>query len=144
MELNLDLISHQKYSFELDGPKKSIQVEVNLPDFKKLKSSVWGDWGPMYTFELSDEQAVGVKYNDTHAFNIETQLCINSPIFAIERREHPFYIIIEDEEKKLKFNLYIDNDYQLGKVEAVSDKEKVKIFENQKAFVNQDIFAHLN
>lgn len=116
MELNIGAVSNQKFDFIWGSPMNSTDVEVTLPDLSKLEYSVWGDWGPMYKFNLTDQAVVKIKYNEDEYNSSQKQLKIESPMLARERDELPFYIIIEDQSKNLKFKLYIDTDYNLAKV----------------------------
>ena len=107
----------------------STDVEVTLPDLSKLEYSVWGDWGPMYKFNLTDQAVVKIKYNEDEYNSSQKQLKIESPMLARERDELPFYIIVEDQSKNLKFKLYIDTDYNLAKVTEHRIRNNVYTYE---------------
>ena len=139
MELNLKSLSNKNYKFKWKDPMHSTLVEVKLPDLTQLEYSLWGDWGPMYTFRLLENEKLLLKYNGETAKVTQDKLNVDSPAYATDRDQYPFYFSIEDQAKKLKFNLYINKNYDLGKVEVIRTKDKVKLFECDEAFQLQEV-----
>lgn len=128
MELNFEAISKKNFKFTWNDPMHTTEVEISVPNVSALKHSVWADWGPMYTFELTEFESVRIKYNDSVFDSTQKKLRIESPMLAAERECYPFFLIVEDSVKNLNFHLYLDTDYDLGKVEVIRGKDRVKLF----------------
>ena len=75
MELNLNKISHKIFKFTWEH---STQVEVKIPDLTRLECSVIGDWGPMYTFKLHEQNPVLLRYNDVTFESLQKDLHVDS------------------------------------------------------------------
>ncbi len=129
MELSLGMISNRVFKFSWGKPMNETQVEVSIPNLRELKYSVWGDWGSMYSFDLTEEEPIRIKYNNDEVEIIKSKLRIESPMFTRERKVFPYFLVIEDQNRGLKFNLYINDEYSLGKIEVIETKNMVKLFE---------------
>lgn len=130
MELNFSRISNQSFKFKWDDPMHSTVVEVSIPDLSKLEHSVWGDWGPMYTFQLNEFEGISIKYNENLFDSIQKQLRVDSPMLAAEREVYPYFLIVEDSKRHLNFHIYINTDYELGKVQVIRSSDYIKLFES--------------
>lgn len=128
MELNLSAISNKTFKFSMSDLVNSTDVEVTTPNLENLKFTVWGDWGPMYTFDLTSEEQVEIKYNGDSFFSSQKKLSVDSPMLAKERDEFPFVITVEDDIKELKFKLYIDKKNEFSKVEVSEIVSGTKLY----------------
>lgn len=124
MELNLEQISNKKFKFTWEDELHSTDIEVSIPKLENLEQQSWGDWGQNYKFNLTEKESVQIKYNNDVVDINQKVLSIETPFLAKEREDYPHYLIIEDEAKKLRFNLYLNKNYELGK--AVVDLSKKK------------------
>lgn len=129
MELKVEQLSNQVFSFFWEDPMHFTLVEIAIPDLTKLEYSVWGDWGPMYTFGLNELHKVGIQYNGVSFESSQVQLKVESPFFARERDHHPFYLIIEDPKRDVDFHLYLTKTYELGKAQVRRTRDDVMLFE---------------
>lgn len=121
-----ELFSNQTYAFKWKTPLEEAQVSVKIPDIRKSDYQVWGDWGPMYTFQLDEKNLVEISYND-QSYTLDTkQLKVESPTLFNERKELPFYISIKDSKKGLKFNLFLDRENSLKKVDVYKEADTYK------------------
>lgn len=91
MELNLKSLSNRIYRFKWKDPMHSTLVEVKLPDLTQLKYSLWGDWGPMYTFSLIENEKLILKYNGEPVQVSQDKLNVDSPAYATDRDLYPFF-----------------------------------------------------
>lgn len=92
------------------------QVEVRLPELSKLRYQLWADWGPMYSFTLAPEDPLMICYNDVTVKLEQKKLRLESPMLVKRRAKYPLFFIIEDFERELIFELYLDRDDALGEV----------------------------
>ncbi len=129
MELKIEELSKKVFPFCWEDPMHSTQVAIAIPDLANLNYSVWGDWGPMYTFNLSNGHKVRIQYNDVSFDTSQVQLRVESPLFAKERDDYPFYLIVEDPKRDLVFYLYLTKTYELGKVQVFRTIDNVMLFE---------------
>ncbi len=129
MELKLDKICGRKFTYKWDETLHSTNVEIQLPNLQKLKNSVWGDWGPMYTFELIDEEPITISYNGKDRKLDQKLLLIESPMIADEREKYPYYILVEDGEFGFNHYLYLDRKFELTKVVIKRLPDHVTLFE---------------
>lgn len=131
MELNVSKISHKIFKFTWEHSLHSTQVEVKIPDLTCLECTVIGDWGPMYTFRLNAQNPVLLRYNGVTFESLQKDLHVGSPMIAVQRDQHPYFIKIEDSQRGHVFHLYLNTDHELGKVDVVSVKDRVKVFESE-------------
>jgi len=92
----------------------TFEIEVETPDLSGCNPSVWGDWGPMYTFEFDEPRVVRITHR-CEALSIEeetellvSQIQLDSPLLYERRREHPLFIRFRDPSRRLEFEGYLD------------------------------------
>jgi len=98
--------------FEHEG--STYEIEVETPDLSDRTPSVWGDWGPMYTFEFDEPRTVRITYRSS-ALSVESEIEIpvqrmqlDSPMLYLRRQEHPLFLRFRDPSRGLKFEGYLD------------------------------------
>jgi len=107
-------LSPKHFSARVDLAGDTFEIELATPDVSRCARSVWGDWGPMYTFTLGAATGgVRVTYrcdalavDSTHTLDVST-LHLNSPVLWARRRVHPFYLELEDAARALRFAGYL-------------------------------------
>lgn len=125
--------------FLWEGPFHKTQIEVCIPDLSQNKFNVGGDWGPMYTIDIDAASPLKIKYldiktNELDQYALEQRsISLNSPLLAQERELYPFYFKFSDEHKGLDFQLYLDADSKLSKVEVLRSSDAVKLFDQSLA-----------
>ncbi len=125
--------------FLWEGPFHKTEIEVKIPDLSHNKFNVGGDWGPMYTIDLEAESPLKIKYLDTKTNEVDQyaleqrNIKLNSPMLASEREQFPFYFKFSDERKGLDFQLYLDIDSKVSKVEVLRSCDAVKLFDKSLA-----------
>lgn len=97
---------------EFDG--STFDIEIETPDLSGLEPSVWGDWGPMYTFELEENSTIRITYR-CHALGIENEheipvstMQLDSPMLYPVRKKHPLFLYFRDPLRGLDFEGYLD------------------------------------
>lgn len=90
------------------------QLEIDSPDLRDLPRSMWGDWGPMYTFAPEAGCAFGLSYR-CRSLALEgdeeievSKIELNSPMLFERREQNPFYLELHDERHGLSFRGYLD------------------------------------
>jgi hypothetical protein len=129
MKLNINKLSGKIYNFLWQDPLHEIDVMLTLPDFSQLNYKLWGDWGPMYTFQLKGDDPIEISYNGKVNALEQTELEVNSPMLASERKEFPFMLIFKDPMRGITINLLINHDYELGKVKICREIDNINLYE---------------
>ncbi len=90
------------------------QFEIETPDLSGLPRSMWGDWGPMYTFVPKASCAFRFSYA-CRSLALEgdeeievPKIELNSPMLFERREKNPFYLELHDERHGLAFRGYLD------------------------------------
>ncbi len=130
MELKLTSLSNKSFKFIWGDSSQPTLTEIEVPDLTKLNHSVWGDWGPMYTFSLKESQPIKLRHNQESFESPQKTLSIISPMEFRERDQYPFFMTIEDVHRDLNFYIYLDKDYELGKIQVFDKMNNSKLFEN--------------
>ncbi len=130
MELKVEKISGSQFSYKWEDALHKTDVEIRLPNLRKLKSSVWGDWGPMYSFQLEPEDPISISYNGKERRLEQKTLPVESPTLAAEREQFPFYILIEDNEYGFNHLLFLDKTFKLKKVVVKRMRGREILYEN--------------
>ena len=113
---------HFRTSFEVAGCR--YEVELETPDLNGCSRSVWGDWGPMYTFELGWAGRVCVTYRcEERSLESIYQLRLSeiqllSPMRWLRRRRNPFYLEVEDGPRGLGFAGFLDKSGEPDRLEV--------------------------
>ncbi len=100
------------------------QVDAIVPDLTKSAEHCWGDWGPMYTLTLAEEQTIRITYRSASrgleaTYELHpTYVELNSPMFAQDRDRFPFYLEFEDEDRGLRFMAYFNHEAELDHAEV--------------------------
>ena len=109
-------------TFEYEG--STFEITVETPDLSGNEPSVWGDWGPMYTFEFDEPRAVHITYR-CEALSIEDEIEIpvsamrlESPMAYVRRQEHPLTLRFQDQARGLEFEGYLDEKGQPAVLEV--------------------------
>ena len=116
MELKINRLAKKNYQFEWIDPMHNTRVEVDVPDLTKLKYSLWGDWGPMYTFQINEHDSLKIRYNGENVDSTQKTLRVDSPLLFSERIHHPYVLKVEDDIRHLAFHLYLDPDLNVGNI----------------------------
>ncbi len=127
MELNLSAISGKVFQFNWNDPMHSTLVEVKIPNLSQLRHTAWGDWGPMYRFTLKESNPIQISYNGKNLESKQGELRIESPMLAQLRKKLPYYIVVEDKANQLDFHLYVNHNYELGKIEVIKNEQESRI-----------------
>lgn len=105
------------------GPTE-FEVAVRTPDLCSCATSMWGDWGPMYTCQLEPEQCIEIRYRRVHdgraaryTLNPPT-MALNSTMLAAEREKCPFYLEFVDVARSLKFQVYLNREGEFDHLEV--------------------------
>ena len=107
-------ISPKHFASTVDFDGSQFEIEVETPDLSGAEASVWGDWGPMYTFAFDEPRTVRVRFrceascvDDTFELWVP-EVKLNSPMQWERRQEQPFYVEIVDATHGLVFDGYLD------------------------------------
>lgn len=108
-------VSPKRFCAALEIAGRTHEVEIETPDLNACPYSVWGAWGPMYTFELDPTKTVRVSYRrespstpeQTHELSLP-RIRLDSPMLWERRQQQPFRLEFEDAERGLAFGLYLD------------------------------------
>tara|TARA_R110002049_G_scaffold93482_3_gene231055 strand:- start:213 stop:638 length:426 start_codon:yes stop_codon:yes gene_type:complete len=125
MELTLSKLSNKVVQFDWNDPLHKTKVKVLIPNLNDLAFNVWGDWGPMYDMKLNKSEPIQISYNEEAYSLDQTKLSIHSPALAKVRKKTPFFIMIEDKIKGIKFNIFLDAKFEVGKIEAIRMEDEV-------------------
>ena len=98
-------------SIEYDG--SIVEIEIETPDLSGVTPSMWGDWGPMYTFEFDEPRAVRIITRYAGGIEDESELWLtkvrlDSPMRHARRQEHPLFLRFQHQELGLEFEGYLD------------------------------------
>ena len=100
------------------------QLEVETPDLSGMPRSMWGDWGPMYTFAPEAGCAFRLSYG-CRSLGLEgdeeiqvPKIELNSPMLFERRERTPLYLELHDEEHGLSFRGYLDASAKPAAVEV--------------------------
>lgn len=104
----------KRFDVVVEHAGATFEIEVETPDLSDRTPSVWGDWGPMYTFAFDEPRAVHITYR-CEALSIEDQVALpvsemqlDSPMLYARRREHPLFLRFRDPSRGLEFAGYLD------------------------------------
>ena len=109
-------------TFESEG--SAFDIEVETPDLSDCTPSVWGDWGPMYTFRFEAPRKVRVHYRcEAQSIQSEIELSVatmelESPMIHARRQEHPLMLRFADPARGLEFEGYLDAEGQPARLEV--------------------------
>ena len=124
----------KNFKFICEGPLNKTEIELHIPDFSQNEYNVSGDWGPNYEISLNAQAPLQVRYKDLNsqheeAYSLEQRIFrMNSPMLHKVRSEFPFVIELSDERKGLNYQLYLNNETELGKVEVLRSNDSVALF----------------
>lgn len=104
----------KRFDLTVEYGGSTFEIEVETPDLSDRTPSVWGDWGPMYTFEFDESRAVRITYR-CEALAIEdevrlpvSEMQLESPLLYERRKEHPLFLRFRDPSRGLEFAGYLD------------------------------------
>lgn len=126
MKLDIHKLSNKRISFELVDLHQKTPVQINLPDLSQLAHKVWGDWGPMYEFEINPSDPISVAYNGRINKLDQTTLSVESPVSAIERRKHPLTFKIDDKQSGILFTIFLTKELELAKIKIKRSAPQVQ------------------
>lgn len=112
-----------------------LKLKISIPSLKDSKYTVWGDWGPTYTFELNPEKQIEIQYSPVNTINHEsyllenTKLYLESPMIGKIRDQQPLFYIIEDRTKGVTYHIFMDKAGTPNEVKILRNKDKVILFE---------------
>jgi len=120
MDANAKKISNAVFTFKWNTQNGELKTtEVRIPDLKDSKTKVWGDWGPMYVFDLNTTSPVEFCTDGLESKSAQSELKLYSPVSVKERLKTPFYTTVSDEQNKKLFRLYFDHDMKTARVEVL-------------------------
>lgn len=129
-----DIVKHS-YSFEYIDPFHTTAIRILLPELRKLKCEVRGDWAPNYCYELSEDTGIGISYNQISGRLAQKVLQFEAPMSAAIRENLPFAFIIEDPDRGIDMQLYLDKKGELARAKVMRKMDQVLLYE--KYFDNQ-------
>jgi len=131
METLVQKFSNRSYKFSWGKLGETREIEVLLPNLSKSKYSVWGDWGPMHSYELAGGNKMRVSF-EGHSYELEQgRIEFLSPILAEDRKETPLYSYCKDQQSGHVFYMYFDQSFNLQRVEAWDLNKKNRSYEVQ-------------
>ncbi len=112
---------HFQASFGSDQARYLIEVET--PDLRPLDFRVWGDWGPMYTFDLPLDAAFSIRYSEESGQSAlytvsPPTAAVESPMQALERERCPFFLSFFDTARGLQFRAFMRKDGEVDRVDV--------------------------
>ncbi|MDC1174921.1 hypothetical protein OAT67_05985 [Bacteriovoracaceae bacterium] len=117
------IITQNKYRFQYEETFQDVIVDITLPDLNDMPVDSWGDWGPMYNFQLNSDFPIALKVMDKENRLLEKykillpSLSVESPFESNIRKEFPLFISIPINERNSKLELYFNTQAELSKVE---------------------------
>ena len=98
-------------------------IEVETPDLRSLDFRVWGDWGPMYCFDLPLDAVFSVRYSEESGQSARYDVspptaAVESPMEALERARYPFLLSFFDAARGLQFRAFMTKDGDVDRVEV--------------------------
>jgi len=122
-------------------------IEVETPDLRQLDFRVWGDWGPMYAFELPLDAVFSIRYRTEsgqsalYAVSPPT-VAVESPMRALDRERCPFLLSFFDTARGLQFRAFMAKDGEVDHVEVdrvhiALDVSKLLFREHRRAQSNE-------
>lgn len=106
----------------LNSGQASFDIEVDTPNLSDARFSVWGDWGPMFTFRLTRGQSFDITYRCTktgRTRNVRVfapTVELNSPMRASQREASPFVLEFLDVARALRFRAFLDQEGQVARL----------------------------
>lgn len=100
------------------------EVQVFTPDLRENQKSVWGDWGPMFTFELGESQGIRLAYSCLEknlvlkAVVYPTCIELNSPACAADQRRWPLCLEFDDDARGLHFRAYLNKQGRVARTDV--------------------------
>lgn len=131
MELNTDKVSNSTHEFFWKDVLKTLKVKVILPNLKDLKKTVWGDFGPMYSFDLDPKSPIQISYDGDEKTLDQKTLRIESPILVEDRNTHPYYVLVEDQEYGFQIYLYLNKGFYCDRVLVKRLSDQVILYKSQ-------------
>ena len=125
-KLDIKIMSNKKISFDLLDLGFKKHVEIHFPDLESASFKSWGDWGPMYEFNISHSDPIKIAYDQELRSLNQTILKIESPVMPEERRATPFSINIEDKDFNVSYRIFLNNEYSVEKIQIKKDKNEIK------------------
>lgn len=113
----------------------NLDLKINIPPLVDNEYSVWGDWGPTYTFEMNPEKLVKIKQTSEKQgqeenYSIENKkIYLESPMIGKVRDEQPLFYVIEDAKKAVTYHIFMDKAGTPNEVKILRNKDKVVLFE---------------
>jgi hypothetical protein len=94
---------------------------LEFPNYTTIPCSVWGDWGPMYTFPKVEGGVTFTytKNNKKESFKTDDYIFISSPMLWKVREKYPLYQEIPLPDSGIVLKVWYEND-KLGYVELKS------------------------
>jgi hypothetical protein len=144
MEALKEKFSNRSFKFKTQTKNaEAVEVAVVMPDLKRSKLSVWGCWGPMYKFNLGEDNTIKVVY-DNQTFELDQKsIEFVSPVCADQRKQSPLYCQILDKERNCSFSIYLNSDASLKSlsVDPLLKNEWYQNFEESSVAKKASAFA---
>ena len=110
MELNIECISGLSIPVKVS---ESETLVIKIPELDGTSVTSWGDWGPMYRFQLSPTHPIQIEKGGVQWSLDQPFLEVESPILAQQRQETPFVINVLDPSTESSFHISLDKDFQV-------------------------------
>lgn len=124
MQLDISKVSGKKFTFDWHDRGTVREVEVELPNLEKINFHQWGDWGPMYRFELGTDKRILFKIDQDLEYGLAQDfLEIESPLSANERAEFPFLIKIHHHILEREFRIFLNENLEFGKLKTIENEK---------------------
>jgi hypothetical protein len=118
------VIQNRKLEFKYRSNFQDNVIEITIPNLEGMPYSQWGDWGPMYSYNLNADYTIKINVKNQDKQDLDSYevylpcLTINSPIQAKEREQYPLYMHIPIKERDTDVDLYFDHQGVLSKVKV--------------------------
>lgn len=144
IDLNIEKVSGRWYEFSIPSDRIGVElssgtdkVRVWIPELAGRNHKVWGDWGPMYSFDLIPEEKIVIEQAGVSRELEQTTLRVEAPMKAAQRKETPFFILVQDPARGFDFFLYLNKEWNLTKLEIASRKVKPVIIDEPELLPKQ-------
>jgi hypothetical protein len=124
-ETRSTFFGRKRFAASLRAGGREFEVQVTTPDLTQASTTMWGDWGPMYTCSVDVDRFAEVRYRDTATGEEVTRrfspptVAIHAPADAAQRKRLPFRIELVDAARGLKLRGWMNADGEVEEAEVV-------------------------
>lgn len=124
--MNIAVWPNKELQVPIETPfSGQLKALVRLPNLSGQKPTVSGDWGPIYTFNISPLSPIQISYYLGER-NIKTtvlekrRIQITSPMDIRLRKKFPYQCSFIDEQNNISFNFYLSHAFEFLTAEITS------------------------